>query len=165
MEILGVKPLLIIATTQKTRSWTSTLWRLQDSFSKTYLYDSWYVTVFRDTDRLQHTLTRETVNSASTPASWLKPFIIWGLNDRNFSKHTVFQTSLSCYLLNTINTSDFILWYIFMCGCCYMFRPLSGRNVAVKVHKNQNYNCSISYERSDWNLGLWRYKMHVNKNF
>jgi len=85
MEISGVKPLLIIATIQKTRSWKSTLWRPQDSFSKAHFYDSLYLTLFTDMERLQHTLTRDTVNTTNTPASlssslapasWLKPSVI-----------------------------------------------------------------------------------------
>jgi hypothetical protein len=84
-EISGVKPLLIIATIQKTRCWLSTLWRPQDSFSKAHFHDSLYFTTFVDMERLQHTLTRDTVNTTNTPTSLslslapalrFKPFII-----------------------------------------------------------------------------------------
>jgi len=34
----------------------------------------------------------------------------------------------------------------------YMFQPLCGHLQVVKVHKNVNSNCNISYGRSAWNL-------------
>jgi len=52
-----------------------------------------------------------------------------------------------------------------MCVRWYMFRQLSGHPQVVKLHKNQNYNCSISYGRSDWDRSLWCYKTQVNKKF
>jgi hypothetical protein len=39
-----------------------------------------------------------------------------------------------------------------------MPQPLCGHPQAVKVHKNERYNCSICYGRSDCDLTLWCYK-------